>query len=183
MTARIGALELQAVAFHQRLADAIVRVSAGDSRFRRENRDQLRSTGLELLASGGWRGASLSGEATLQHVRVLDPFAPENTRRAEYQPGFTGGVELSLPLVLAVRGTANLDYVGRQWCVHPEQEREVGLNASTRTDLALDRVWRSRGRMLRSVLALDNATNTVMYHQCGLPQPGRTLRLQVEIGV
>ncbi|MBA3970270.1 MAG: TonB-dependent receptor, partial [Gemmatimonadetes bacterium] len=58
MTARIGALELQAVAFHQRLADAIVRVSAGDSRFRRENRDQLRSTGLELLASGGWRGAS-----------------------------------------------------------------------------------------------------------------------------
>jgi hypothetical protein len=37
--------------------------------------------------------------------------------------------------------------------------------------------------MLRSVLALDNATNTVMYDQCGLPQPGRTLRLQVEIGV
>ena len=96
MTARMGVLELQAVAFHQRLADAIVRTSAGDGRFRRENRDQVWSTGLELLASGGWRGVSLSGEATLQHVRILDRSAPEDARRAEYQPSVVGGLDLSL---------------------------------------------------------------------------------------
>lgn len=183
VTARWGTLELQAVGFHQQLADAIVRASAGGGRFRRENRDRMRSTGLELLASGEWRGVFLAADATLQQVRVLDPSAPERARRAEYQPSVMGGVDLSVPLAPGARGTMNLDYVGRRWCVHPEQEREVGLNASTRTDLALDRAWKSGGRTLRTVLALDNVTHSVTYDQCGLPQPGRTLRLQVEIGV
>ena len=67
--------------------------------------------------------------------------------------------------------------------MHPEQEREVSLEASQRTDLALNRAWTRGRRAIHMVLALDNATNSVMYDQCGLPQPGRTLRLQVEIGV
>jgi iron complex outermembrane receptor protein len=37
-------------------------------------------------------------------------------------------------------------------------------------------------RWLRAVLALDNAGNKAVYDQCGLPQPGRTLRLMMTIG-
>ena len=55
------------------------------------------------------------------------------------------------------------------------------LPARTQTNLALERrlTLSTRGavRALRAVLALDNATNTAIYDQCGLPQPGRTLRL------
>ena len=33
----------------------------------------------------------------------------------------------------------------------------------------------------RIFLALDNATDSVVLDQCGLPQPGRTLRLQIRV--
>jgi iron complex outermembrane receptor protein len=36
-------------------------------------------------------------------------------------------------------------------------------------------------RRLDLVLALDNVTDSAVYDQCGLPQPGRLLRLQFRI--
>ena len=55
------------------------------------------------------------------------------------------------------------------------------LAAGSEINAALERrlTLASRGavRTLRAVLALDNATNAALYDQCGLPQPGRTLRL------
>ncbi len=188
MTIHARALEFQAVAFHHVLTDAIVRASVEGGRFRRENRDRIRSRGLELL--GGWSGwgASLEGELTLQRVRVHDPDALGEAHRAEYQPEVAGGLDLAAPLALGVRGVAGVDYVGRQWCVHPDLRRDVALDPGTRLDLRLERVWRLQGtdarrllRALGTVLALDNAADARIYDQCGLPQPGRTLRLQLEL--
>jgi iron complex outermembrane receptor protein len=34
---------------------------------------------------------------------------------------------------------------------------------------------------LRAVLGLDNVTDATVYDQCGLPQPGRTLRLGLDL--
>lgn len=177
-----GHLEVQAVVFHQRLADAIVRVSAGGGRFRRENQGDLHSTGLELLANGGWRALSLAGEVTLQRVRVLNSLAAEG-QRVEYQPSVVGGLDVSAALGWNLRAGADVDLVGHQWCVHPELEQEVRLQPSARTDLFLERAWRWGARALRTGVALDNAADAAVYDQCGLPQPGRTLRLQAEIGV
>jgi iron complex outermembrane receptor protein len=60
------------------------------------------------------------------------------------------------------------------------------LKAATTTDLALERRFQVRNggafRWLRTVLALDNTGNVTVYDQCGLPQPGRTLRLMMTIG-
>ncbi|MNC98090.1 hypothetical protein D3C83_159510 [compost metagenome] len=55
------------------------------------------------------------------------------------------------------------------------------LAAKTQANFALERRFTLAGRGavrgLRAVFALDNAANTAIYDQCGLPQPGRTLRL------
>ncbi len=181
-TAQLGALQLQAVGFHQRLEDAIVRVGLGGGRFRRENRNAIRSTGAELLAD--WRAGSHAATAslTLQRVRLIDP-SPESTGRAEYQPAVAGSLDASTPLLLGVQGEAGVRFQGRQWCVHPELGREVALDASARTDLRLSRAWRPgpSPRRLRAVLALDNAGDAAVYDQCGLPQPGRTLRLELRV--
>jgi iron complex outermembrane receptor protein len=181
-TAQLGALQLQAVGFHQRLEDAIVRVGLGGGRFRRENRNEIRSTGAELLAD--WRAGprALTGSLTLQRVRLIDPEA-EGSGRAEYQPGVTGSLDGSTPLLLGLQGEAGVSFQGRQWCVHPELGREVALDASARTDLRLSRAWRAGplARRLRAVLALDNAADAAVYDQCGLPQPGRTLRLELRV--
>ncbi|HEX7240458.1 MAG TPA: TonB-dependent receptor [Longimicrobiaceae bacterium] len=185
-TAQLGPLQLQAVGFHHRLEDAIVRASAGGGRFRRENRDEVRSTGVELLAD--WRGgaAALTGSLTLQRVRVLDPSVAEGSRRPEYQPAAVGGVDVALPLALGITAEAGLKGTGRQWCVHPERGGEVSIAPSARADLRAGRAWMLRGagalaRTLRAFVSLDNAADAAVYDQCGLPQPGRTLRLELRV--
>jgi iron complex outermembrane receptor protein len=190
--ARAG-LTLQGVAFHHRLEDAVVRVTLPDGRFRRVNRDAIRSTGVELLA--GWappalRGASLTGDVLAQRVRVHDATlasAGSDARRAEHQPELRGALDMGVPLPFGVRASALARYTGRQFCQHPDLGRQVALEARTAADAALSRRWapaagaRRLLRTLRVTVALENVTDATVYDQCGLPQPGRTLRAGIEV--
>jgi iron complex outermembrane receptor protein len=185
VTLRRGGAELQAVAFHHRLRDAIVRVAAGDGKLRRVNRDEVRGTGLELLA--GWRRGlfALSADAALQRVRVHDPVSGEESRFAEHQPGIRASVNLEAPPIAGFRALGRAAYTGRQHCVHPEEERTVAVRGAARADVGVERTWgRRRGLLGRLRLAgwVDNVGDTAVYDQCGMPQAGRTLRLSVEVG-
>lgn len=179
---------LQGTLFRHALRDAVVRTTRPDRRFLRVNRDEIRSTGLELL--GAWRsasGVSLLGDATLQRVRLLDPAAPADERRAEHQPSLRLGLDVGVPLTLAVRGRAGLEHVGRQFCTNPDLGAQQTLGAQTRGDVAADREWalgRAAGtlfRALRVTLAVENVADAAVYDVCGLPQPGRTARLMFEL--
>jgi iron complex outermembrane recepter protein len=183
---------LQAVVFHHRLRDAVVRTTVPDTRlFLRVNRDEIRSTGVELLAA--WtsspavpvRALSLTGDLLTQHVRVRDQLAGEE-RRPEHQPEVRGSLELGVPLPLAFRATAIARYTGTQYCVHPDAGAQVQLDAQTKGDVAVERSW-SLGRgagllkSLRTLVAIDNVADATVYDQCGLPQPGRTLRVGFQL--
>jgi iron complex outermembrane receptor protein len=192
--ARAG-LTLQAVAFHHRLDDAVVRITQSNRLFRRVNRDEVRSTGVELLA--GWapvslRGVSVTGDLLAQTVRVYDAtvdVGPTDARRPEHQPQLRGSVDLGVPLPLGVRGSALARVTGRQFCQHPELGRQVELAAQAVGDAALSRGFALAGRTrgarllsaLRATLAVDNLTDATVYDQCGLPQPGRTVRFGLEL--
>ncbi|HEU0013751.1 MAG TPA: TonB-dependent receptor, partial [Longimicrobium sp.] len=182
VTADLGAVQLQAVAYRHRLFDAVARV-ARDGRFIRVNREEMRSTGLELLA--GWRrgGWELQGDALLQEVQVFDSTAASGRRRAEHTPELRAGIDARIPLPLQVRGLLNASYTGRQFCVHPDLGTEVVLGAAARADAGVSRAWRlRRGGSLGATLLVENLADAAVYDQCGLPQPGRTLRLSIEIG-
>lgn len=183
-----GAVQLQGTVFHHRLADAVVRTSTAEGQFRRVNRDEIRSTGVELL--GEWRvsaGTSLQGDLTLQHVRLHDQTADGAGRRAEHQPELRASTRLATPFVLGSSAFAAARYVGAQYCVHPDLSRDVRLGAELSGDLGVERSW-SLGRaagllfqMLRTTLTMDNVTDAAVYDQCGLPQAGRMVRLRVEV--
>ncbi|HEX5829850.1 MAG TPA: TonB-dependent receptor [Gemmatimonadaceae bacterium] len=183
-TTQVGALQLQAVAFHHRLDDAVVRTTTPEGRFRRENRDALRTTGLELLADLGVRRATFAADLTLQQIRLRDAMLGA-TRRPEHQPNVRAGLEVAAPVAFGVVARAGARYVGRQWCVHPDLGRDVALDAQLRGDAVAERGWRvsDRGllRVARATLALDNLGDAAFYDQCGLPQPGRTLRVGMEL--
>jgi iron complex outermembrane receptor protein len=193
-TSRIG-LELQAVGFHHRLDDAVVRVTIPARQFRRVNRDELRTTGVELLAgwvaarTGGPSGLAVNGDLTLQRVRVYDRTVTEGDvlRRAEHQPEQRGSLAVTVPLPLAVSGVVAGRYVGRQYCVTPDAAAPVRLRGRGAGDAALSREFTLRGagrsllRALSATLALDNVGDATVYDQCGLPQPGRTLRVGIEL--
>lgn len=188
-------ISLQSVIFHHRLRDAVVRVSTPEGRFRRINRDEIRSTGVELLAtwtpvggvgSGRLDGLSLTADLLVQRVRVIDPPLTNGTteRRAEHQPELRAAIDLTLPLPLDIRAMSTLRYAGRQYCVHPDLGRQVALAAQAGGDVAITRTWSPGAgllRRVRAVLALENITDASIYDQCGLPRPGRTLRAAIEL--
>jgi iron complex outermembrane receptor protein len=190
-TMRLAGIDLQGVLFHHRLEDAVVRVRlSSPTRFRRVNRDEIRTTGVELLA--GWAGAgmTLDADLTLQDIKVYDQTANDAERRAEHLPEAEAGLRASLPLVAGIRGLAFGRYTGRQYCVNPNVAGQVdSADDSIRGDVGIERVIslargtsRALFRTMRLSAMVDNVSNSLIYSQCGLPEPGRTLRFGVEIG-
>ena len=190
-TTRLAGLDLQGVVFHHRLEDAVVRVRLSNpTRFRRINRDEIRSTGIELLAGWAAGGASIDGDLTLQNIKVLDQTANDAERRPEHLPEVEGGLRAQLPLILDLHAFAFARYSGRQFCVDPNVSGQLDrIEDSVRGDIGIERSWslvrgatRALLRTIRVSATLDNVANARIYSQCGLPEPGRTLRFGLEIG-
>jgi iron complex outermembrane receptor protein len=185
LTASRGAAEAQVVGFYQRLEDAIVRVSLADGTLQRQNRAMVRSAGVELLASYTWpNGLAVSGDATLKDVEQEDPSAPEGQQHPEYQPWISGGLALSVPLGYGVRTTGRVRHLGVRYCVHPDFNTEQRLASDTWLDVELGGgfdVRSGRTGRVEVMLAALNVTDEAVFDQCGLPQPGRLLQLQVRL--
>lgn len=179
--------ELQLVGFHHRLTNGIVRRSVtgtdGVSRFQRVNQDEVRSTGLEILAVGTFSRATLNGDLTIQRVRGFESDGSEVD--LEYEPSITGkaGIDVGLPAQL--RGNTEVRFVGTQQCENPEAGGLQPLDSSTMVDFSLRRMFQLRGagalRRLDATASLRNVTDAAVFDQCGLPQPGRLFQLQFRI--
>lgn len=181
-TLHSGDLELQTVFFHQRLVDGIVRTSVqqgGMNLLKRVNREEVRSTGVEFLASGSVGVVAVSSDLTLQHVRGLER---GESFELEYEPSTIGRVGVGLPVGAGVEASATTRWVGRQSCENPEIGGLQSVSASGIGDLALRRSFDGGdafpGR-LDAVLAFRNLTDATVFDQCGLPQPGRTLEVRL----
>ena len=190
-TTRIGGFDLQGVLFHHRLDDAVVRIRlTSPTRFQRINRDEIRTTGLELLAAWTGLGVAVDADVTLQDISVYDRTASDVERRPEHLPEAEAGLRASVPLPFDVRGLVFGRYTGRQYCIDPNVAGRVDSTDETvRGDVGVERAWRlvrgtSRAlfRAIRVSATLDNIANSLIYSQCGLPEPGRTLRFGIEIG-
>jgi iron complex outermembrane recepter protein len=184
-TTRLGSGELQVVAFYRDLDGAIERVTLPDRRFQRVNLGAVRSAGVELLGSARLGRVTLGGDLTLQRVRLYDDAGERQPGHAEYQPSVLAGVRAEVLLPFELRTTASFDHLGRQYCANPNATGELELRASERFDIDVARDVRLRGSGFGSRLelraGLDNATDAVMYDQCGLPLAGRTARFQLRL--
>ena len=180
--------QLQVVGFHQRLTDAIVRTStitAEGARFQRVNRDEVRSTGLEVLTAGAFGPITYGGGLTWKHVRVLDPREPGRAQQAEYQPDLSATANLDILGPGAVLLTGFATYRGVQYCRNAEVAGLERMDPSATFDLEASRSFtlggRQGGRRLSATAGAANLTDSTVLDQCGLPQPGRTLRIQFTI--
>ena len=177
---------LQVTGFRHALEDAVVRITLSNpTRFMRINRDRIESVGAEILAGMVFgadqeRSVSLTADATIQKIEVVDD-SSATERHAENNPEMRGMLELGVPLPAKLRAFANARYTGTQYCLNPDSGNEDRLKAQTEADVALERRFTVSGRglvrSLRALVSLDNVANSLVYDSCGLPQPGRTLRL------
>lgn len=185
VTLNTGASQLQVVGFHQRLTDAIVRASTitvEGVRFQRVNRDEVRSTGLELVVAGKAGLLDYGGSMTWKHVRVLDPREPGKQQHAEYQPALSGTANLGVPGPRAVTFTGFATYRGVQYCRNVEVSGLNRMNPSATVDVEASRAF-ALGRAgsrhyATATIGVANLTDSVVLDQCGLPQAGQTLRIQ-----
>jgi len=174
------AVQFQAIAFHHQLRDAVVRTTLPNRRFKRVNRDEIRSTGVELL--GGWRAGSMtfSADALVQRVRIEDPAATGSERRPENLPELRLGGDAAFPLVAGLRGRVNLTLSGKQYCLNPDTQSNDELKSQRWAGGGVEREFtlRSTGLLSRLLASInvDNLGDAGVYDQCGLPQPGRTVR-------
>ena len=188
ITFSAGDTQLQMVGFHHRLSDGIVRtstVTTEGARFQRVNRDEIRSTGVEVLTAGTRGVFTFGGGLTLQRVRIQDPQAPGNDQRAEYTPAVTGTMNLGLIGPQDVTITSFVRFRGVQYCQNVEVAGLARMDASATLSLEARRgfvVGRgSSGRSVAGSVGFDNLTDAMVLDQCGLPQPGRTFRIQFSV--
>jgi iron complex outermembrane receptor protein len=189
--ASLGQSTIQLIGFRHQLDDAVVRITLSNpTRFQRINRDRIESAGAELL--GGFvfgddpeTSVSVNGDATIQKIKIFDITANDQQRRAENNPEQRGRLELGVPLPASLKVFAVARFTGTQYCLNGDTSRLDELSARTAADLAVQRnfsVARSGPfRVLNTLLSFDNIGNTAVYDQCGLPQPGRTLRLTMSV--
>jgi iron complex outermembrane receptor protein len=129
---------------------------------------------------------TVAADLTLQSVDLIDPRAGLTTR-PENQPSVYGSVNVRFPLPFDVRAVTEARFTGSQFCVDPDTGADRELDAGTRLNVDLSRVftvrpagagWISR---LEARAGVDNVADTAIYDQCGLPQPGRLFRVQVRV--
>lgn len=181
LTAHLGPAELQAVGFHHRLTDAVVRIVTPEGLFRRVNQDEIRSTGLELLADMGGDRWRLGGSVLVQDVALVHRSGAGEPRRPEHQPWMRSSAAAELGLVAGITAISSASFTSAQYCVHPDTGGYERLPAGGVVDLGLQRLW-TRRTPVRLSAFLDNASDAAVYDQCGLPRPGRTLRFAVQVG-
>lgn len=182
LTLRDARGTVQLIAFHQRLSDAVVRIRTG-SLFRRVNQEGLASAGVELAGSrrAGW--LTVSAGLVAQSVELLDPSAA--LERPENLPEWSGSLHAEAALPLALSAGVLTRYTGEQFAIDPDAGGVVRLPARTAVDLELARAWRlGDGRWFRTLhtrITAENVTDEAIYDAFGLPEPGRTFRLDLRL--
>jgi iron complex outermembrane receptor protein len=184
LTTRLGRGRVQVVAFHNRLTDAIRRITLEDGKRQRVNSDELESTGVELLLSQTVGTLDLGADLTLQTVDLTDPGTAISTE-PENLPEQVGRAWARWHFLPDVYVQGEAEYTGTQFCQDPDTGQDVELDAGTWLNAALGKVWRmgrgGSGRRIETRVSGDNLTDTALYDQCGLPRPGRLLRFQVRV--
>ncbi|HSG09681.1 MAG TPA: TonB-dependent receptor [Longimicrobiales bacterium] len=186
ITTKLGRGEVQLVGFRHNLTDAIRRITLPNKKRQRINSDQLRSTGIEVLFTQTVRSLVLGGDLTLQSVDLTDPTSSVSTR-PENLPERSGSAHVRFPLGSSgFTAGAEARYTGTQFCQDPDSGSDVELEGGTWLNGDLARTWRLPTTMnmlsrLETRLGVDNLSDKALYDQCGLPRPGRLLRLQVRL--
>ena len=187
LTWDLQGVDLQVVGFRQVLSDGIVRIGVQTPqgpRRQRVNRDGIRSTGLEMVASGEWRAVQYSGDLTLQQAWQIEEGSDVKIR-PEYEPSVVGGFSVSVSAPAEFRLLGGYHFVGTQFCLNANSTSMDKLTRTHRFELQLRRLFAFEGGSALgnadALVSVTNLTDNAIFDQCGLPQPGRTFRIQLRL--
>jgi iron complex outermembrane receptor protein len=178
--------EFQLVGFRQVMDEAITRISAatpGGNRFQRVNQGRVGAQGVEALGDLAAGALAFGGSVTLQRVRGRG--AQGIATELEYEPSVYGRLWGDAPLPGRARLSLEVHGTGEQRFIDIDSGEFSALSSSLQLDLRLSRGFElgdaGPWRRVDAVIALENAGDQPVFDQAGLPQPGRTIRLQARL--
>jgi iron complex outermembrane receptor protein len=125
-----------------------------------------------------------SGDLTLQQAWQIEDDSGVKTR-PEYEPGVVGGLGVVTPAPGDFRLSGGYRFVGTQFCLNADSPSMDKLRQTHRFELQLRRLFAFEGRSalanVDALVAVTNLTDNAIFDQCGLPQPGRTFRIQLRL--
>lgn len=184
--------EMHVVGFFNQLDDAVVRTTLPDRKFKRVNRNELQSVGMEAIAIARWEqspiGAlSLSASATWQDVELTDKDADE-THRPENLPEIFGDFGAECRFGRGTRLGVGVEHTGQQFALNPLDGEDDPLPGETVINAHISQTWPmpegwggAAFRHLETRIALQNAAEAAVYDAWGLPEPGRLWRFEVRM--
>ena len=178
--------EIQVVGFHQVLDDAITRISVATptgNKFQRVNLGRISATGAEVVAEATVGAVALGASGTLQRVHGRDAAGVATV--LEYEPTLQGGLWVDAPLAARTRLGVDVRGTGAQRYIDTDNGGFSTLSRSMLVGLRLSRPFGFPAlgpwQRLDMTLAVENIADQPVFDQAGLPQPGRTLRLQARL--
>ena len=188
VTLHRGGADFQAVAFHNRVDDAVVRTTLPDRRFFRVNRDELRTAGVELLARAPVGGRlSLSGNLVIQNAELTDTSTDEK-RQPESLPDAFGSLDAKVRLGRGFTAGAGADYTGDQFAIDVSTGEDTRLDGAVLFGAWIGREWKLpatfAGEIFTRVdtrISAENLADKAHYEIAGIPEPGRRLRFELRL--
>ena len=139
-----------------------------------------REAALAVPVTAAMRKVYLALRVPVAIVRGLDPGGSD--AELEYEPAIHGGAWVEAPLPLALRFHAEGRGVGEQDYIDIDSGRFATLAPGVWFNARLSRAFgigpAGPWQRLDLALIVENLADQVVYDQAGLPQPGRTVRLQ-----
>ena len=125
----------------------------------------------------------MTGDLTVQAVDGFD--SDGSVVELEYEPAVAGKLGFDMPISGKLNLGGEVRYVGEQKCENPEVGGLQTLASSKSFDFGLRRSFDlSRAGIvsrLDASASVKNVTDSAIYDQCGLPQPGRFIQVQFRI--
>jgi iron complex outermembrane receptor protein len=178
--------EFQLVGFHQMMDDAITRISVATptgNKFQRVNQGRVSAQGVEVLGDLTVGALTLGGNVTLQRVRGRS--AQGDVTRLEYEPSVYGGAWGEAPLPGRARLGLEVHGTGEQRFIDTDSGTFSTLAPSCHFNVRLARGFELSAagpwRRVDAVVAIENVGDQPVFDQAGLPQPGRTIRIQARL--
>ncbi|HYM80378.1 MAG TPA: TonB-dependent receptor [Candidatus Limnocylindria bacterium] len=178
--------EMQLLGFHQSLDDAITRVSVSTpsgNRFQRVNLGRTTAQGAEFVGDVALGALAIGGDGTWQRVRGRD--AAGNATELEYEPAFYGRVWAEAPLPGRARIGVEVHGAVEQRFIDIDTGGFSTLSPAMRFDVSFSRAFdlgaAGPWHRVEALLALANLADQPVFDQAGLPQAGRTIRVQARL--
>jgi len=156
------------------LKDGIVRISLPQKQFKRVNKDEIKTYGLELVSKYNHGNFSSSFNLTLLSAKGKNPNG-EFIDTLEYRPEINSSFGVDYTITKNLNTLIELEYIGREYGLKEGSTGYQSLPDYLITNLRLSYNFEIGSSNLETYLRVNNIFDRLYYTQFGLPEAGRQI--------